>query len=106
MSVPALTNQPTLNPAYLSYFNTFSNLSHFRPGGMGPTPIPLTEIEAWFRLHQIDDAETRLEYLDILIAMDKAFLQYLQDKQEANTPKDNTHVPAPRETLGAPNGKS
>ena len=55
----------------LALWEAFCELASVRPGGMGPGAVPLTEIEAWQRLHGVRLTSWEL---GTLLAMDRAAL--------------------------------
>ena len=57
-------------------------LSGSRQMGMGPGPIPLTEIEAYFRLTNVHDPDDVDEYLKLIREMDQEYLKAQSEQQD------------------------
>lgn len=87
----ALEEQPEI-PEWLSpFWSAFNILTRSRVQTFGgPGPIPLTEIESYFRLFYITDLEEREEYLQILIVMDREFLKYHAELQKRENNRNKT----------------
>lgn len=76
MSVPALESAPDLDELLLHVWNAFAQLARSRPYGMnGALPIPVADIDAWLSIHQVRDLETRIEYYELIVAMDNEWLK-------------------------------
>jgi hypothetical protein len=74
--VPELDEEPTLDAGLaLAAWTAFATLSDSRPvhfGGAGS--IPLSEIEAYCRLTELEDVELRASLVRLIRRMDRAFL--------------------------------
>ena len=72
-------------PELAHFWAAFADLSGSRPVGMAPGAIPLTEVEAWFRLHGVDDPEDREEYLEVIRILDAAYLGSDRERRNATS---------------------
>lgn len=71
----ALKNRPELNNWVMPCWNAFQLLTASRPLGMGGVgPIPLTEIEAYCRMYQVDDLDEREQLVTMIRALDSVYL--------------------------------
>lgn len=59
-----------------SAWDAFVALSGARSIGLGPEPIPISEIEAYARLMRLDGADEREELVRLVQAMDRAYLAW------------------------------
>lgn len=59
--------------------DAFITLSPSRPAGFGVSCIPLTELEAYIRLYEVDDIE---RFIQLIRAMDGAFVENVNQKHE------------------------
>lgn len=58
----------------MEFWFAFLDLHRARPSGHGPVGIPLTEIEAWFRLYNVNDQDDRQAFALIIGALDNEWL--------------------------------
>lgn len=80
-------------------WNGFWRLSNSRPQGMnGYLRIPLSEVEAYGRLHGFDYAR-RIEFLSFVEQMDEAFMAHvekLREEEQRKTDLRNKQPPKPK----------
>lgn len=73
---PALAARPRLRPWLHSAVEAFNLLSGSRGLGLaGPLPIPLSEIESYCRLFAVTDPQEAAELVELVQAMDAAYLE-------------------------------
>jgi hypothetical protein len=63
-----------------AYFDAWLELSRVRPIGFGVAAIPITEIEAWLRLHSIDPWD-RSDWYGMIIFLDCAWVARMRKKE-------------------------
>lgn len=84
-------NAPTLFDGGEVYFDAFWALSasrdYFQTGA--PKPILLSEISAYFHIHQIDDIDERRDFLDFIRALDRVYLEHEHKRTEREMKKRN-----------------
>jgi hypothetical protein len=81
---PALEARPVLLPGLGRYVEAFDRLSSARGAGFGgPNPIPLSEIESYCRLFGWRDPEEIGELVELIQAMDEAYLEVSTRLREA-----------------------
>ena len=61
-------------------FNTLGRTRQF--GMSAPQPITLSEMYAYFQIHEITDCETRNRYVRVLQDMDEVYLGFMAEKAE------------------------
>ncbi len=72
----ALKGKPELDGTAHEMLTHFYVLNRSRNIGVGVGPIPITEMEAWIRLNEIDDIEM---FLRVMIALDDAYLEAMNN---------------------------
>lgn len=73
--VPALRARPELYPDLVNVWRAFWELSRRRPFlDLGAGSIPLGEVLAWCELNDVHGVDDRRELLELLDAMDAAYL--------------------------------
>ena len=78
--IGALDGRPEVEDHNLFYWNAFSLLTGSRDAGFSLGCIPLSEIEAFCRLARIEDVEERMEFVHIIQAMDREFVEFHRKK--------------------------
>lgn len=79
--VPALKSKPTLTIWQFQFWAAFTILSDSRNyTSAGIAPIPLTEMQAYFSIYNIIDAELRELHLTFIRALDEVFLEHSNKK--------------------------
>jgi len=63
-------------------WEAFHILSDSRQSGMSVGPIPLTEIESFFRMFSINDPDLVHEWLTLIREMDNEFMQFMRNKED------------------------
>ena len=89
--IPALDTRPKLHDDLVADFNIFHDLSKSRQwDGMSGTPhsISFSEIEAYLRLHEVDDQTQKIRLINRLSFMDQIYCDYHRKKHGGHT--DNT----------------
>jgi hypothetical protein len=77
---PALDAMPELYEDLRCYWNAFIELDETRTVGFAANPISYLEIEAWLRLHSIDDSDERIGYTETIRFLDTHCLRIAKDK--------------------------
>jgi hypothetical protein len=83
-----LEEEPEIEERLLPYVDAFAVLSAGRTVGMAANPIPLTEIEAYCRLYQVEDTD---RFIRLIRAMDGAYMDYMDHKAEKAKANQNGH---------------
>jgi hypothetical protein len=85
----ALEDEPEIYPDVLWLWDAFWLLHRSRPIGMTVGPIPLTEIEAYIRLYQVQQVELLITAVD---ALDRLYLEHEaeQHRSKVKTPAGGT----------------
>ena len=66
------------------YWNAYQELARTRSYGFnGPNHITYQEANAWLDAHGYFDTDMRLDYIDIIMAIDDKAFQRLGEQQEA-----------------------
>ena len=60
----------------------FHTLSDSRQMGMGPGPIPLSEIESYFRVFDVRDPDQIDEWITLIRQMDREYLQVASESHD------------------------
>lgn len=84
-SPEALKNRPELFEDLTPVWNAFAGLHMTRPSGFGPCAVPMESIRVWLDLHEIHDLDDRVEFLELIQAMDAAWLAWANEKMKAKT---------------------
>ncbi|MEE8598473.1 MAG: hypothetical protein V3S69_02980 [Dehalococcoidales bacterium] len=75
MKVPELDDDPELLPPdLLVVWQSYGVLSGTRGRGFGAQPITLVEIEAYCRLHNVDDRE---DFVYFILALDAHWMDWV-----------------------------
>ncbi len=82
---PALEQRVEPWPSLRWVWKAFHVLHAGRVVQWAPHPIPLTEIEAYCRLHGIEEPETRAELVRLIRVLDAAWLRWAE-AQRAREP--------------------
>ena len=81
---PQDVGRPKLTPDCLEYYDAYRALGMSRIyTQVGPTPLQMTEIEAYLRLNGITDQPERLKYLRLIQRLDRAELAHIYRKSKA-----------------------
>lgn len=73
----ALLSRPILSQYEQLYYDAFFELNGSRQWTIGgPSSIPLSEIETYFRIHHVEEEEEQAEYISIFQAMDDVFIKH------------------------------
>jgi hypothetical protein len=76
----ALKNEPILTYETMPYIKAFSILSNSHQVHDGIIqPIPLTEMESYCRLFNVDDIEL---FIEVMHAADQAYMEHFASKQK------------------------
>lgn len=78
--IGALDGRPEVADENMFYWNAFSVLTTSREVGFSIGNIPLSEIEAFCRLAGIEDVEERMEFVSVIQAMDREFVEFHRKK--------------------------
>lgn len=76
----ALENRPELDEYLWIYWQAFWELSSSRSVGLALNPITIEDIEAWLRIHRIEDADDRQTMLSTIKSMDALYLNEVSKK--------------------------
>ena len=80
-SAKALDHMPELYEDLEEIWSIFWKLNLCRQSSFGPCPILAQEIQAVFDLYQID-TEERIEYFELIKAMDNCWLKYFSENRK------------------------
>lgn len=84
----ALERKPDLRPSLVGFYTAFNMLNLSRDGMGGG--IPITEIIAYLDVYNIWNRDERIEFVEIIKAMDRAFLEH-QKEEIKHGSSNNTH---------------
>lgn len=72
---------PKLKQLDDEYLDAYYTLSNARASDMsGPSPIQLSEIDAYFRVMGIDERDERVKYVALIQQLDQVFLKHARDQ--------------------------
>ncbi len=80
MTPSALAKEPEVFADVLDIRDAFIILSPSRSAGMGVGCIPLTELEAYIRLYEVDDID---RFLQLIRAMDAEFVEHINKRNQS-----------------------
>ena len=85
-TIQALDTKPKLFDDLIYYWNGFNQLSQGRRAGFsGPQSLALSDIVAWLDLYGIVNSDNRLEFYELMLAMDLVFmLSFSKRSKEKN----------------------
>lgn len=83
-----LVDMPELNPGLEMYWTAFHELDSCRPFGFGVGPIPITSVFQYARELSFSPRQTD-NLIHHVRAMDKAYIDYTQDKEKSKAPKNS-----------------
>lgn len=84
---PALARRPQLTFLQTYCFNAYQYVAGSRQAGMGGAlPVPLNQIQSYFELFYIRDAELRELLLERIQFLDGVQLKHLADQQPKKPP--------------------
>ncbi len=83
-------------------WSAFVDLNATRQVGWGANPIQLRDIAAWLDLYEIEGQEARLDFLQLIRAMDEAMLEWQGKEQDRKDKSDKDEDrKRPTKELGA-----
>ena len=63
------------------YLDAYNTLSNSRDSGVnGPSPIRLSEIDAYFRVTGIDERDERVKYVALIQRLDRVYLDHASEQ--------------------------
>lgn len=78
---PPLLRMPKLKRFDEIYLDAYNTLSAARESGThGPSPIRLSEIDAYFRVMGIDERDERVKYVALIQRLDRAYLDHASEQ--------------------------
>lgn len=85
---------PELYDDVIIYWQAFQELDQNRTVGFNVNPIAISEIDAWLRIHGVDEGNEKIEYFQLIKALDRVYLNWNKEKQEekANERKEKTNA--------------
>lgn len=78
----AIANAPELFSGLEVYYEAFLELTTCRQVGFGEGPIPWDAIDRYAERHGIADEEDYEDFVDMVRALDDAYLKHRRDKAE------------------------
>lgn len=79
-------DEPEIIPADAFYLKAFYDLSTCRQAGMGLGPIPWRDIKEYALFYKLDD-DIIEAFVDIIMDMDRAYLEMKSEELENSKPK-------------------
>lgn len=95
---PALDNKPELFEGLLTIWQAFEILHKRRAPGVAPVPLQSSEVIAWLDSHVILTFEERLEWEELILALDDAWIYWMRtrDKRKRIGRKDGNSTSSDR----------
>lgn len=71
-----------MHPDLTEIWQAFQNLHYSRTAGFEVNPIQVSEIESWLRIHEVTELEDRIEYFQLITALDQVWIKWSRDKRK------------------------
>ena len=82
--VKLLDDEPVIYPDLIPVWRAFHFLNSARPAnGMSQSPIPVSDISAYFDIIGLKATETKQEFLHLIRALDEEYLLHFAEKMKA-----------------------
>ncbi len=76
--------EPVVESAFVWIWEAFWKLNAARPGGFGPSAIPLTEVAAYCNLFRVNSHRERSLLVHCIQAMDAEYLRLISNTTKIN----------------------
>lgn len=90
---PALDNRPELYEDLEWIWQGWQYLNQTRPSTDPPSPLDIRAIATWLELRGVKDPDERLEAMELLVAMDMAYMSYLAEMRPKPPPRPSGGKP-------------
>ena len=77
-----MQSRPVLFDDLVPVWNAFATLSAHRQSGWSAAPIAVSDIHAWLSIYGVTDTDLRMEYFELISAMDSFWLEHMAKKRE------------------------
>jgi len=79
---PALENKPELFEGLITIWQAFEILHKRRAPGVAPVPLQSSEVMTWLKDHVILTFEERLEWEELILALDDAWVYWMRTRDK------------------------